>query len=152
MKVLTALNWDGVCMSKTIALKLSEKEEQIVAQFNKQGMSNSELLRKALYQYFEHVHLISSKDAQMKNIFVKEEKIQTDFSYSHDELKQEMQELREQMKKTQKQVENNVRALQRQLYLFTITGSISQQVPAPVKRDIVRDVHQQIDDFLNSQS
>jgi len=139
-------------MSKTIALKLSEKEEQIITQLNKQGMSNSELLRNALYQYFEHIHIISSKDTQMKNTFVKQEKQPIDFSHSYNELKQEMQQLREQMKKTQEQVENNVRALQRQLCLFTITAPISQQIPSPVKRDIVRDVHQQVDDFLNSQS
>jgi gas vesicle protein len=139
-------------MGKTIALKLSEKEEQIITQLNKQGMSNSKLLRNALYQYFEHIHVSSIEDIQMKNTFVKEENTQTEFSDSFKELKQEMQELREQVKKTQKQVENNVRTLQRQLYLFTVTAPISQQIPSPVKRDIVRDIHQQVDEFLNNQS
>ena len=66
-------------MGKTIALKLSKKEEQIITQFNKKGMTNSDLLRSALRLYVQNIPEFSSKDAQMKNIFVKQETVQSDF-------------------------------------------------------------------------
>ena len=39
-------------MGKTIGLKLNDKEERIVGQLTREGISHSELLRDALWQYF----------------------------------------------------------------------------------------------------
>jgi hypothetical protein len=135
-------------MGKTIALKLSEKEEQIVAQLNKQGICNSELLRNALRQYFEYIHELPSRDNQVKNNILPEENAESKFSESFKGLKQEIQDLRDQMNKTQKQVESDVMKLQRQLYLLSITDPISKRISTPFKFDIVYDIHQQVDEFL----
>jgi 2-oxoglutarate dehydrogenase complex dehydrogenase (E1) component-like enzyme len=137
------------CMGKTIALKLTEKEEKIVAQFNKQGISNSNLLRNALRQYINTLPEYTAIDPQMKNVFIKDENEQTNFSKSLKELKQEMERLREQMRKTQKQVESNVMAFQRRLYLLSLSTPLSEQIPTPIKLDIIQEIHQQVDEFLN---
>ena len=39
-------------MGKVISLKLTKKEERIVKRLNKEGITNSELLRNALWDYF----------------------------------------------------------------------------------------------------
>ena len=143
---------DGIYMGKTIALKLSKKEEQIITQFNKKGMTNSELLRSALRQYVQNIPEFSSDNAEMKTIFVKQENVQTDFFDSVQELKLEMQVLQEQLEKTQKQVESEMKTLQRQLCLLTVTVPNSEQSVSSMKFDIAGDIHQQVDEFLWKQS
>ena len=143
---------DGIYMGKTIALKLSKKEEQIITQFNKKGMTNSELLRSALRQYVQNIPEFSSDNAEMKTIFVKKENVQTDFFDSVEELKLEMQVLQEQLEKTQKQVESEMKTLQRQFSLLTVTVPSSEQSVSSMKFDIAGDIHQQVDEFLCKQS
>jgi hypothetical protein len=138
-------------MGKTIALKLKREEEHIIAEFNKQGITNSELLRNALRFYLTHLHTLT-KDDELHNIFIKNDPIHTDFSVPIYELKQEMQQLQAQMKETQRNVENTITTLQRRLYLLSVNDSCSHQLPLPVKIDIVYDIHQQVDDFLNTRS
>ncbi|KYK24085.1 hypothetical protein AYK25_02005 [Thermoplasmatales archaeon SM1-50] len=136
-------------MGKTIALKLTEKEQHIVAQFNKQGLSNSDLLRNALHQYIANISEFSSTGDKIENVFINDKKEQIRVSESFVELKQEMQHLREQLTKTQKQIESNMMSLERTLYLFSISNPISQQLPSPITLDIAQDIHQQVDEFLN---
>jgi len=147
-----ARDWDGTLMGKTIALKLSKKEEQIITQFNKMGMTNSDLLRSALRVYVQNTPEFSSEDVQMKNIFVKQETVQSDFFDSVVQLKSELQVLQGQLERTQKQVESEMKTLQRQLYLLTATTSSTEQSCSSVKIDIARDIHQQVDEFLNTQA
>lgn len=135
-------------MRRTIALKLSEEEDQIVTQLNKKGVSNSELLRNALRQYFELIHESQCEDDQLKSSLHMQEHTTTGFNDSFKGLKQEMQELREQMKITQVQVESDVMTLQRQMYQLPITGQISKQISAPVKVKAVSDIHHEVDEFL----
>jgi hypothetical protein len=146
---LPARDWDGICMGKTIALKLTKKEEQIITQFNKKGMTNSDLLRSALRYYVQNIPEFSSEHPEMKNIFVKQETIQSDFFDSVKELKSELQVLQGQLERTQKQVESEMKTLQRQLYLLTVPTSQSEQSCSSVKFDIARDIHQEVDEFLN---
>ncbi|DAC72981.1 MAG TPA: hypothetical protein DSN98_02325 [Thermoplasmata archaeon] len=135
-------------MGKTIALKLSEKEEQIVSQLNKQGISNSELLRNALHQYFECNQEILPQNVQVKNNFLQEENTKPKFSESNKGLKQEIQDLRNQMTRTQKQIESEVMKLQRQLCVLSLSDPSSTQISGPFKLGIVYDIHQQVDEFL----
>ena len=148
MKILTGVNWDGFTMHRTIALKLSEEEDQIVTQLNKKGVSNSELLRNALRQYFELIHESPFQDDQLKSSLHMEGHTNTGFNESIEGLKQEMQELREQMKKTQMQVESDVMILQRQMYQLPITSQISKEISAPVNVKTVSDIHHEVDEFL----
>jgi len=148
MKILTGVNWDGFAMRRTIALKLSEEEDQIVTQLNKKGVSNSELLRNALRQYFELIHESPFQDDQLKSNLHMDERTNMGFNDSFKGLKREMQELREQMKITQVQVESDVMTLQRQMYQLPITRQISKQISAPVKVKAVSDIHHEVDEFL----
>jgi hypothetical protein len=152
MKILTYGNWDGFAMRRTIALKLSEEEDQIVTQLNKQGMSNSELLRNALRQYFEYIHESPSQEYQLQSSLHMEEPTTTGLSGSLEGLKLEMQELRQQMKVKQELIEIDVVTLQRQLDKLPITDSISKQISAPVKIKITSDIHHEVDDFLKKRS
>jgi hypothetical protein len=152
MKILTTSNWDGFAMGRTIALKLSEKEDQIVTQLNKQGISNSELLRTALRQYFKDFNKSAPQDPEMENLFLPDKITKKEFSESFKGLKQELHELWEHIEKTQKQVDNNVMTIQRQMYLLSIGDIASKQVTHQGKSDIVCDVHNEVDEFLKRRS
>lgn len=147
-KVLTHVNWDGFVMHRTIALKLSEEEDRIVTQFNKKGVSNSELLRNALHHYFELIQESSFEDYRLKKSFHLDEHTKTGYNVSFEELKHEVQELRDQMKKIQVQVESDVMTLERQMYQYPITSQITKQISTPVKSKVVSDIHYEIDEFL----
>ncbi|HIH28208.1 MAG TPA: hypothetical protein HA260_00220, partial [Thermoplasmata archaeon] len=106
-------------MGKTIALKLTKKEEQFISEVNSKGMTNSELLRSALRQYVQSMQEVSSEGSQMKNIFVKQENVSADFLDIVQQLKSDMQVVQGQLERIQKQVENDVQTLQQQLSLLT---------------------------------
>ena len=137
-------------MGKTISLKVTEKEQKMIAQLNKQGYSNSNLLRNALHHYFAEVLKFSSQDSEMNNMFHTDEQKRTELVESYWELKNEIQQLRGQLQKTQRQAEKDVTARQRRLYLLSVSHPVFQQIPAQLKSDIVRDIHYQVDEFLNS--
>jgi len=139
-------------MGRTIALKLSEKEEKIVTQLNKQGISNSELLRNSLRYYFEFIHESTSQDTQEKRILHGEEKVASGSHESIDELKQEIHELRKLTKKTQEQLESDIGKLHRQLYLLSSISPISKQMRSPLNIEVISDIHHEVDEFLQKQS
>lgn len=139
------------CMGKTIALKLTKKEEQIIAELNTLGLSNSDLLRNALREYLSYIHESSSEDNELKNIFIKQEDKQARLFDTFREMKQEMKQLREEMKKTQKQFENDMTLLQRRLYLLSVNHPITTQGSSLRREHIVHDIHQEVDEFLRKQ-
>lgn len=136
------------CMGKTIALKLTKKEEQIIAELNKLGLTNSDLLRNALREYLAYIHESSSEDKELKNIFIKQEDKQIRLFDTFKELKQDIQQLQEEMKKTQKQFENDMTLLQRRLYLLSVDHPIAAQHSVSGKEQSVHDIHQEVDEFL----
>lgn len=136
------------CMGKTIALKITKKEEQIIAELNRLGLSNSDLLRNALREYLSYIHESSSEDTELKNIFIKQEDKRTLLFDTFKELKQEIMQLREEVKKTQKQFENDLTLLQRRLYLFSVNHPIAVQDSSSRKEHSVHDIHQEVDEFL----
>ncbi len=138
-------------MGKTIALKLTQKEEKIIAELNKLGLSNSDLLRNALREYLAYIYESSTEDNELKNIFVKQENTQIRIFETFKELKQEMQQLREEMKKTKKQFENDMTSLQRRLYLLSAGRPIAAQDSTSGDASIVHDIHQEVDEFLKKQ-
>jgi hypothetical protein len=152
MKVLTDVHWDGCAMGKTIALKLSEKEDQIVTQINKQGISNSELLRSALRQYFEYLQKSIDNDSQQESTLCLEEPISLAVQESFEGLKQDLQELREQTKKTQQQIENDIAKLQKQLQLLSIKDKSIMQGSRQDNAKIASNIHHEVDAFLKKRS
>jgi uncharacterized phage infection (PIP) family protein YhgE len=142
----------GSTMSKTIALKLSEKEDQIVKQLNKQGITNSELLRNALRQYFEYLHESIAQEFEKESITQLDEHNLSTFHESFEGLKGELEELREQTKKTKEQIENNIVNLQNQLHQLSRTSQVIKQTREPTKANIVTDIHYEVDEFLKKGS
>jgi hypothetical protein len=142
------VDWDGSAMGRTIGLKLSEKEEKIVTQLNKQGISNSELLRNSLRHYFEFLHESTSQDTQEKSILHTGEKVVFGPHESIGELKLEIHELRQLTKKTQEQLESDIGKLHRQLYELSIQSLVSKQIVSPLKIEVISDIHHEVDDFL----
>jgi DNA-directed RNA polymerase subunit F len=150
--ILTASNWDGSAMGKTIALKLTKKEEQVVIELNKQGISNSELLRNALCQYCKGFHEASIQDRQKKTLEYLGKNTNGEPDESFSELKQEIQKLWEQMDKTQRQIDTNINTIQRQMYLLSVGEPSSKPTSETVRFTIVSDVHQEVDEFLKELS
>lgn len=135
-------------MGKTIALKLTKKEEKIVSQWNKKGLTNSDLLRTALRHYVENICDVSLEDPLMKDIFVKQNHSSIDFSKALRELTVQMHALKEQVKMSQQQVENELKRVHRQVSLLTTDTPTSEQLPDSVKFETLHAVHQQIDELL----
>ena len=127
-------------MGKTIALKLSEKEQQIVAEINKEGMTNSDLLRTALRHYFEILDRTDRLQEPGKRILELED-IESPMIHDYVEhLKEEVRELREQNMK-----------LQRQIYQMCLNTEQKTKETITEPNENTSDVHEQIDDFLKHQ-
>jgi hypothetical protein len=139
-------------MGKTIALKLSKKEEKIVSQWNKKGLTNSDLLRTALRHYVENICDVSSEDPWIKDIFVKRNHSSVDFSEALKELTKQMQALKEELTMSQQQLENELKRVHRQVSLLTTDIPTSEHLPGSVKFDTLYAVHQQIDELLWKQN
>jgi hypothetical protein len=125
-------------MSRTIAVKISEKEEQIITHLNRQGISNSEILRTALHHYFELLHQPIPEDKPEKDIL------------SLMELKDEMQLLQEQTRRSQEQLEHEIGKLHRQLYQLTADPNVVPRVSLLGKRERIGDIHREVDEFLRT--
>ncbi len=138
-------------MGKTIALKITKKEEQIIAELNRLGLSNSDLLRNALREYLSYIHESSPEDTELKNIFIKQEDKQARVFDTFKELKEEIKHLRQEMEKNQKQFENDMTLLQRRLYLLSVSHPIATQDSSSRKEHSVHDIHQEVDEFLQKQ-
>jgi gas vesicle protein len=138
----------GSAMGKTIALKLTEKEDQIIRQLNKQGISNSELLRTALRQYFEYLHESISQYHQEERIPQINESNLPTIRESLEGLKEEVVGLREQTKRTKEQIESDIVNLQNQLHQLSISTLVTKQTREPIKAIIGNDIHNEIDEFL----
>lgn len=135
-------------MGKTIALKLSKKEHEVITLLNEQGITNSQLLRAALRQYFENEHKASLGDHMRDTLLFTERRSSEAVSESVHELRQEIQKLWNQLEKNQKQVDNHIMNLQRQLYLLSRGGSLSKHTTDAVKLETMHDIHSEIDEFL----
>ena len=127
-------------MGKTIAVKISEREQQIIAELNKEGMTNSDLLRTALRHYFEVLHrtdLLQEPGKRTVDIDGIENPMIRDYI---EYLKNEVRDLREQNTN-----------LQQQIYYFSendekVQKEIIEEKPTPSVN-----VHDQIDEFLKRQ-
>jgi hypothetical protein len=113
------------CMGKTISLKVTEKEHQMIEHLNKQGFSNSQLLRNALHHYFAEVLKFSPQNSEVNNMFHTDEQRQTELVEPYGELKNEMQQLRGQLLKTQRQVENDDRNAEKTVFTFCFSSGLS---------------------------
>lgn len=139
-------------MGRTIALKLSPKEEQIIRQLNKQGMTNSELLRNALRQYFEFLHqttgLIATGDTARSEVG---DDAGVVFQDSLRNIINDVEEIRSSLQKTQEEMHHETERIQQTLSELCIDAAVSQGSSSPLKTEMFRDVHEEIDTFLQHQ-
>lgn len=149
MKVLTALDTGWVHMGRTIALKLSPKEEQIVRQLNKQGMTNSELLRNALRQYFEYLHQTTGLIAAEKTTSeVRDDDAGVVFQDSLRNIINDVEEIRSSLQKTQEEMHHETERIHQTLSELCIDATVNQGSPSLPKTEMFKDVHDEIDTFL----
>jgi len=153
MKVLTALDTGWVHMGRTIALKLSLKEEQIVRQLNKQGMTNSELLRNALRQYFEYLHQTTGLIAAEKTTSeARDDDAGVVFQDSLRNIINDVEEIRSSLQKTQDEMHHETERIQQRLSELCIDATVNQGSLSLPKTEMFRDVHDEIDTFLQHQT
>jgi gas vesicle protein len=142
----------GYTMGKTIALKITEKEDQIIQQLNRQGITNSELLRTALRQYFRQLYESTSHHLVQAGVVEVDEHSIPPIQDSLEEVKEELIELREQTKRTKEQIEDDILNLHKQLYQLTQSRNIITQMGDPFKDTLENDIHDEVDEFLKKRS
>jgi energy-coupling factor transporter ATP-binding protein EcfA2 len=147
-KVLTAIVTGWVHMGRTIALKLSPTEEQIVRQLNKQGMTNSELLRNALRQYFEFLHQTTGLIAAEKSTSEVHDDAGVVFQDSLRNIINDVEEIRRSLQKTQDEMHQETERIQQTLSELSIDATVNQDNSSLSKIETFKDVHDEIDTFL----
>jgi hypothetical protein len=135
-------------MGRTIALKLSPKEEQIVMQLNKQGMTNSELLRNALRQYFEYLHQTTGLMAP-ENPAMAQQTASVVFQDSLRNIINEVEEIRSSLHKTQEEMHHETEKIHQTLSELYVDATVSQNSSVSLpKTEMFKDVHDEVDTFL----
>jgi hypothetical protein len=135
-------------MGRTIAVKLSPKEEQIVTQLNKQGMTNSELLRNALRQYFEYLHQTTALGTLEKPTSFVQENASIVFEDSLRNIINDVEEIRSSLKKTQEEMQHETVKIHQTLSELYIDTTVSQKKSCPNNIEVVKDIHDEVDTFL----
>ena len=148
MKVLTTLKTGWMHMGRTIALKLSQEEEKIVAQLNKQGMTKSELLRNALRQYIEYLHQTTALNTMDKNMSFSKDNSSVMFQDSLRNIINEVEELRSALKKTQDEMQNEKAMIHQTISEFCVDATVTRQKPISNKTEVLEDIHREVDEFL----
>ncbi|MEM4257809.1 MAG: hypothetical protein QXL17_01480 [Candidatus Thermoplasmatota archaeon] len=148
-------------MGRTIAMKLTHQEEGIIDQLHKQGKSNSEILREALWHYLEdikcpvgnqEVHSTRVNQQSLEgnlqvNQMVQEEDVNPIIQDYILHLKEEIKELREQNLRLQEQIDREMTRLHGQIYRFS-TLEQTRQLPMPKIIDQTPDIHKDIDNLI----
>lgn len=160
-------------MVKVISLKLTAKEERIVNLLNKEGITNSDLLRTALWYYFktadqskkptekklvkneENSPINSSLPTIMLNlsendeIKLKEKKSEIILIYDYiNFLKNEIDQLRKQNDNSQKQISKETFNLPENEYLRQINNNLKEKLPIFEHMKSSSIIHYEIDDLL----
>ncbi|MEM0493274.1 MAG: hypothetical protein QXS02_04920 [Candidatus Thermoplasmatota archaeon] len=151
-------------MGRTISLKLTDKEERIVSELNRRGISNSELLRDALWYYFgSSTPFIGQKPEQTpvqihSSNRLDEDKFIMDY-IAH--LKEEIQQLREQNQRFQEQIGQEFSRLHGQLYRISRMNESSRlnlstsgitKTYEQINSIVNESTHSEIDEFLKKRS
>ena len=146
---------NGMHMGRAIALKLTDKEERIVNQLNQQGITHSELLRDALWHYFNSTgQPVNQLQTEKVNLGRPEPVNQVTHDYIM-HLEEEIRHLRDQNHKLQEQLGGEITRLHGQIYRFStmkINNEPSRQTPIHREVKSVSDIHSDIDNFLKKES
>jgi hypothetical protein len=130
-------------MGKVISLKLNKREERIVRRLNQEGITNSDLLRSALWHYFEPVDY--SADSIKKSSYYDRSDISNGSLYS---LKEEVSKLRENHDKIQEEFSRELDRLRGHLSQSTPVTQLTKTSGLTPREQYVMDVHDNIDNVL----
>ena len=137
-------------MGKTIALKLTHQEEQVVHEFNNLGVSNSELLRNALWMFLE----------SKKQTFTQGEQPILDQSHSLTQidpliqdyiryLKEENEELHEENNVLHQQLRESITAISQKISRISTDIEHSQGIMDHCNEEPLQNIHDRIDAVLD---
>lgn len=134
-------------VGKTIGLKLNDKEERIVGQLTREGISHSELLRDALWQYFStpSKQVNQTKPEEVNIGLESVNPIVRDY-ISH--LKEEIGQLREENAKLQEQIESEMGRLHNQIYRISTNSEMLRSSMLQRDTGSISDIHSNIDNLL----
>lgn len=142
-------------MGKAIALKLTEKEERIVNQLNQQGITHSELLRDALWHYFNSTGQPVNQ-IQLEKVSLGEPEPVNQVTHDYiKHLEDEVSHLREENRKLQEQIGGEITRLHGQIYRFSTmkaNNELSRQNPTNRETKPASDIHSDIDNFLKKET
>jgi hypothetical protein len=142
-------------LGKVIALKLTDKEERIINKLNEEGISNSELIRDALWYYFRTVN-----DDMNPQVNPVNQKVNPEVNHSSQEkndkifyeyifrLKNEINQLREESNKFQKNFQEEIRNIHSLFDEGLSAVNLTKKEPIIRKENDFYDVHNAIDEFL----
>lgn len=160
-------------MGKTIALKLTKQEAQIVDHFNKKGISNSEILRDAFWHYLKTINFPIKQQHQPKKDTPQRQTTQSSNQHQQliqtpeddqqtlntpltqdyiQHLKNEIAQLRDQNIQFQLQLDREITRLHGQIYQLYSNIEPQKQNNTATNEDTHTDIHQDIDSFLYKKS
>ena len=130
-------------MGKVISLKLNKREERIVRRLNQEGITNSDLLRSALWHYFEPADY--SADSIKKSSYYDKSDIANGSLYS---LKEEVSQLRENHDKIQEEFSREIDILREHISQSTPVTQYTKSNDLTPREKYVMAVHDNIDNVL----
>ena len=131
-------------MGKVISLKLNKREERIVRRLNQEGITNSDLLRAALWDYFNPS---GEKDSLNEEITTKDDEDKQFFYDTLYRLNTEINSLREENTKLKEEFSEEISRLNDQIY----NGSsvlYSKKENNTDREQYAYDIRKNIDDLL----
>ncbi|MCX6664940.1 MAG: hypothetical protein NT038_02600 [Euryarchaeota archaeon] len=139
-------------MGKTIALKLTHQEEQVVHEFNNLGVSNSELLRNALWMFLESKKQTFTQGEQTnidqtQSLTQIDPLIQDYIQY----LKEEIEEVREENNRLHHQLKESITDISKQISRITTDIKSAQETELHLEKDSFFNIHDRIDAVLDKQ-
>lgn len=146
-------------MGKTIGLKLTEKEERIVSQLTREGISHSELLREALWNYFspkentidQFVQVDEKEEKEDEVVSLSPQIINPIIADYIEHLKSEIDKLREENFRLQEQIRNEVTRLRGQLHRLSVSSETSRSFSNGEIKSI-SDISDEVDNLLKKES
>lgn len=131
-------------MAKVISLKLTDKEERIINELNEGGISNSELIRDALWHYFR---TIDNEVNQKVNLVSPERNDKFFYDYIF-RLKNEVSELRQENNKIQNAFHEEIKNIHKFFDEGLPAINLTKNELIPRLENDLFDVHNAIDEFL----
>jgi vacuolar-type H+-ATPase subunit I/STV1 len=137
-------------VGKTIGLKLNDKEERIVSQLTREGITHSELLRDALWHYF------TSPDKPVNQI--KQDEVNIGLENVNpivrdyiNHLKEEINQLRQENARLQEQIESEMSRLHGHIYKISTNSEMFRNSMLQRETRSLSDIHSDIDNFLKKE-